>query len=563
MKLGIYLLIGVSSLLLTACKTSQPLPEQAMAQQVESLLQSRMEESNISGLAAGVVYNGRILSARGYGYADGEQQTQAVTPDVRFQIGSTSKLFTALAVMQLVESGQLLLDEDIRTYLPGFNPNALSSEDLEVTVRDLLTHHSGIPSAFLKSFVLSEPDPDLFMETSAWLSDTYLVWPNQTVFAYCNICYSLMGELVAKVSQQSYESYIQNHIFRPLDLADSQVYGLPGIDPNVSGGFTAGQPVDPLIVKDVPAGGYIMSARDMAKFAQALVQTAQGERSGWIEPRTLQAMFEPQYEGLPMNADFSMGLGFWLSDHNGHRVVGHGGTVPPFYSELKVIPQSKAAVFIASNDNMGNNAVLEQLVNDVFDILLSENADTEDHQAQARPFTTPIADGDYNLGGLGLLTVTTVEGERYIELPGVGSVPVQDQNGVLQAPDMNLELRPYDHPLIRFHGYFGKYLLGPATEVEQTSESNAYDPWLGAYRSDDVVENGKLYYDTTLGAYRLEVDIGALDEQIALVLKPVGPQLMQVQGYGRNLGNVIRLGMKDDHPVLYFSGIELVGVEAE
>ncbi len=557
MKLGIYLLIGISSLLLAACKTSQPLPDQAVTQQVESLLQSRMEELNISGLAAGVVYEGRILSARGYGYADGELQKQAVTPDLRFQIGSTSKIVTALAVMQLVESGQLILDEDIRTYLPGFNPKVLSSEDLEVTVRDLLTHHSGIPSAYLKSFVLSEPDPDLFMETSAWLSDTYLVWPNQTVFAYCNICYSLMGELVAKVSQQSYESYIQAHIFQPLDLTDSQVYGLPGVDPKVSGGFTAGQPVDPLIVKDVPAGGYIMSARDMAKFALALVQTAQGERSGWIEPRTLRAMFEPQYEGLPMNADFLMGLGFWLSDHNGHRIVGHGGTVPPFYSELKVIPQSKAAVFIASNDNMGSNAVLEQLANEVFDILLPESANTEERQAQA--YTTPIADGDYNLGGLGLITVTTAEGKRYIELPGVGSIPAQEQNGVLQVPDMNLELRSYEHPLIRFHGYFGKYLLGPATEVEQTAESNIYDPWLGAYRSDDVVENGKLYYDTDLGAYRLEVEIGALEESIALVLKPVGPRLMQVQGYGRNLGNVIQLGMKNGQPVLYFSGIELKG----
>lgn len=556
MKRTIYLLLLISSSLLAACNT----PEPSKAQQVELLLQSRMEEMNISGLAVGVIHDGQILSARGYGYADGEVREQAVTSDLRFQIGSTSKLFTALAVMQLVESGQVLLDEDIRTYLPTFNPQVLSSDHLEVTVRDLLTHHSGIPSAFLKSFVLSEPDTELFMETSYWLSDTYLTWPNQTVFSYCNICYSLMGELVARVSQQSYESYVQDHIFQPLELTHSAVFGVPGVDQNVSGGFTAGEPAAPLIVKDIPAGGYLMSARDMARFAQALVRTTVDEQSGWIEPETLRGMFQPQYEGLPMNADFSIGLGFWLSEHKGRAVVGHGGTVPPFYSELKVIPDNKTAVFIASNDNMGNNAVLDQLIAEVFDVLLPESADPVVGQPVAPTIATSIADGDYNLGGLGLIRVITVEGERFVDLIGIGSIPASEVNGVLHIPDLDLELRPYEHADIRFHGYFGQYLLGPATDVEKMGESDAYAAWLGDYQSDDVLEKGKLYYDDALKAYMLKVELSALGEHMAMVLKPVGPQLLQVQGYGRNLGNVIQLSVVDGEPRIYFSGIELTGI---
>lgn len=553
MKLYVYLLISIS--LLTACQTPQPIPEQSIAQQVESLLQRRQEELNIAGLAAGVVHNGQIISARGYGYADGKLQEQPVTPDMGFQIGSTSKLFTALAVMQLVESGHLALNEDIRTYLPDFNPKTLSPEDQEVTVRNLLTHHSGIPSGFLKAFVLSEPDPLVFMETSRWLSEAYLVWPNQTVFAYCNVCYSLMGELIATVSQQSYESYIQEHLFQPMNLTDSQVFGVPGTDRNVYG-FTAGEPEEPLIIKDVPAGSYLMSARDMARFAKALVDTAHGEQSDWIMPQTLQAMYEPQNEGLPMDADFTIGLGFWLSNHGSYKVVGHGGTIPPFYSELKVIPESNTAVFIASNDNMGHNLILDQLTSEVFDILLPGTSDTATGHELDQPSTELIADGDYNLGGLGLITITTNDGERYVELPGVGEVPAQEARGALHIPDMNLELRSYDHSLIHFHGYFGKYLLGPATRVEQTERSNVYDPWLGTYHSDDVLESGTIYYSEPLQAYRLDVDMGILDEQFSFVLKPLGPQLMQIQGYGRHLGNVIQLSMQDGQPRMYFSGIE-------
>lgn len=554
MKLTVYLIILFSTAWLTACQAPQPKPEQRITEQVETLLQNRMEELNISGLAAGIVHNGEIISARGYGYADDKLQQQAVTPDMGFQIGSTSKLFTALAVMQLVESGQLALDEDIRTYLPEFNPKTLNPEDREVTVRNLLTHHSGIPSSFLKAFVLAEPDPEAFMATSQWLSDTYLAWPNQTVFAYCNVCYSLMGELIAKVSRQSYESYIQDQLFQPLNLTHSQVFGLPGTGRNVSG-FTAGEPAEPLIIKDIPAGSYLMSARDMARFAKALVDTAQGEQSGWIMPHTLQAMFEPQNEGLPMDADFSIGLAFWLSNHESYRVVGHGGTIPPFYSELKVIPETSTAVFIASNDNMGHNMVLDQLTSEVFDLLLPERAvSVEDDSNQ--PPATSIADGDYNLGGLGLLTITTEGTERSVELPGVGRVPAQETGGVLQIPDMNLELRPYDHSLIRFHGYYGKYLLGPATEVEQTEKSGDYDAWLGSYQSDDVLESARLYYNDTLQAYMFEAEMSALEEQFSVVLKPVGAQLMQVQGYGRNLGNVVQLRMQDGQPGLYYSGIE-------
>lgn len=543
--------IVIATGLISACQ-----PDAEKAQAVEALIEARLEETGITGLAAAVVYQGQTLSARGYGMADIANNT-AVNADTRFQIGSTTKLFTALAVMQLVENGQIQLDDDIRTYLPQFKPKALSSDALTVTVRDLLTHHSGIPSAFLRSFVLDEADPELFMQSSQWLSDTYLTWPHQQVFAYCNVCFSLMGELVARVSQQPYSDYVEQHIFQPLALTDSAVYGLPGVAENTSGGFTAGEPTDPLMIKDVPAGSYLMSATDMARFAQALVRTQHGHaKNDWIQPATLNAMFEPQYPGLPMNADFEIGLGFWLGDYQGQRQVGHGGTVPPFYSELKVLPEAGIAVFVASNDNLGSNPVLDQLAADIFDLLLPADAAAK-HSANASP-TAPaaaIADGNYNLGGLGLVRLLSDETGRQLELVGTGRFALNETEDGLIAPDLDMTLVPATEAGIAFHGYLNGYLLGPAFPVETAAASDHYRPWLGHYESDDLVESAELYYDAELRSYRFDISLGVLGDGLVMTVKPINNDLMQVQGYGRNLGNVIQLDIVASEPVLRYSGI--------
>lgn len=549
-KIVIAPLIAVAGLL-SACQ-----PDVEKAQAVEALIEARLAETNITGLSAGVVYQGQILSARGYGVAD--TINNAVTPSTRFQIGSTTKLFTALAVMQLVENGQIQLDDDIRTYLPQFNPKALNSDALIVTVRDLLTHHSGIPSAFLRSFVLDTPDAELFMQTSDWLSETYLTWPHQQVFAYCNVCFSLMGELIATVSQQSYADYIEQHIFQPLALNDSLVFGVPGVTQNTSWGFTAGELTEPLLIKDIPAGSFLMSANDMARFAQALVRTQHGHaKNHWIEPDTLNAMFKQQFSGLPMDGDFKIGLGFWLNDHQGHTQIGHGGTVPPFYSELKVLPDSGMAVFIASNDNLGNNAVLDELAADIFDLLLPPGDMTKTPPVN----TGSITDGDYNLGGFGLVSISSQEGNRYIELPAIGSFALTHNDSGLYAADLAMELRPYSGPSnqapmpIAFHGYLNGYLLGPATLVESVGYSETYRAWLGHYESDDLVDGLELRYDNQLNSYRMEVSLGALGDGLTVTLKPIDAQLMQVQGYGRNVGNVIQLSQQDGQPIMRYSGI--------
>jgi len=552
LTITITLAMAVATGLVSGCQ-----PDAEKARAVEALIEARLEETQITGLAAAVVYQGQIISARGYGFADKANQT-AVAADTRFQIGSTSKLFTALAVMQLVENGSIQLDDDIRTYLPQFNPKALNSDALTVTVRDLLTHHSGIPSAFLRSFLMDKPDAELFMQTSQWLSETYLVWEHQQVFAYCNVCFSLMGELVATVSQQSYADYIEQHIFAPLELDESLVFGIPGVTEQTSLGYNAGEPMDPLLIKDVPAGSFLMSANDMAKFALALVRTQHGYSSNeWLLTDTLDAMLEQQFPGLPMNADFKIGLGFWLNDHRGRTQVGHGGTVPPFYSELKILPESGTAIFIASNDTLGNNAVLDELEADLFDLLLPP---TENPETSAIN-TATINNGDYNLGGFGLVSINGEADNRQLELPGMGSFQLTPNNNGLYAADLDMELRPNkgsatETPLpIAFHGYFNGYLLGPATALETHNASEQYQAWLGQYESDDVVESLQLYYDDERRSYRLNVSLGVLGDGLAVTLKPINAQLMQVQGYGRNVGNVIQLDQENGKPIVRYSGI--------
>ena len=100
-----------------------------MRKDIENLIQNRMEQAEISGMAAAVVYKGEILTARGYGFKDGKVAAQPVRENTLFQIASISKISTALAVMQLVEKGIIDLDADIRSYLPDFHPKVLDQKD--------------------------------------------------------------------------------------------------------------------------------------------------------------------------------------------------------------------------------------------------------------------------------------------------------------------------------------------------------------------------------------------------------------------------------------------------
>jgi CubicO group peptidase (beta-lactamase class C family) len=181
---------------------------------VDAFIEDAMRERNIPGAAIVVVRGDEILHVKGFGEADG--QGRAVTPETPFRIGSSTKSFTALAVMQLVEEGKIDLEEPVQRYLPWFR---LADEDASarITVANLLYQTSGIPS---EANAASLADPKLSLEQN--VRDLRGVAPDRPVgssFAYSNANYDVLGLIVEEVSGQSYADYVRRNILDPSTCA--------------------------------------------------------------------------------------------------------------------------------------------------------------------------------------------------------------------------------------------------------------------------------------------------------------------------------------------------------
>ncbi|WP_319563066.1 serine hydrolase domain-containing protein [Marispirochaeta sp.] len=510
---------------------------------VEHLIQERIDQTGITGLTAAVVHNGEPVVVRGFGARDGEGNP--VTEDTLFQIGSVTKIITALAVMNLVEEGVIDLEADVRDYMPEFRPQSLGNTKTAVTVRDLLTHHSGLPSAYLKDFILDRPSADAFMNTSRRLSREYLVWDPGTVFAYNNVGFSLLGELVATVSGTSYGQYITETIFEPFGMENARVYLSDLENPKVSGGFTDGEPEDLSLIKDVPAGSVLLSAKDMRLFLEKLLASAAGTSDALLEPETLRSMFVPQNGDNPLDDAFEIGLTFWIDSLGGTPMYGHGGTLPPFYAEMRLIPGEDLGIFLVSNDNAGDNFVLTPLIIDIANLLTTGKAGPES-APETRPSTAmerSTLDGHYVIGGLGMASLETRKDELIASIPAIGvdtTVTFRTDNSIALGTT-GLVLKPSHVEEAAFFCYMDHFYLGPVTPVSSQELSLEWQERTGRYTVEgQFFETIEFSYDEAAWApvLNVETDTG---EWMKLALTTLNDTLLQVQGIWPERGQYYRV----------------------
>ena len=184
---------------------------------IDQYINAKMRLPRIPGLALAIVKGDRIIYVKGYGQAD--QSGHPVTPQTSFIIGSVTKAFTALAVMQLVEAGKVELDAPVQRYITWFRV-ADTVVSAKITVRQLLNQTSGLPMLREPQF-WTELDGGALERTVRFLKKAKLNFPPGQSFGYSNANYETLGLIVQTVSHQLYEEYVQEHIFGPLDIRNS------------------------------------------------------------------------------------------------------------------------------------------------------------------------------------------------------------------------------------------------------------------------------------------------------------------------------------------------------
>ena len=314
-----------------------------------------MEEYQIAGAAVSVVKDGKLFFAKGYGYADLENKIPVDPEKTIFRTGSVGKVLTWTAVMQLVEQGKLDLEADINTYLDFRIPDTYPQP---ITMRHLMAHTSGIEDRWFGSLT---PDASELVSEREWLIANFpgrVRRPGEAA-GYSNYNAMLGGYIVAQVSGEPYDQYIQKHIFDPLGMAHSTVQPqMPeNLLPFASKSYTyadgAFQPFPDYLPQPagLASGFHQVSVTDMARFMIARLEGGlYGDASTEVrilEEDTARQMLTTLYTPDPRLRGVAYGL-FDFSE-NGQWVLGHDGYAPVTFTELMLLPDQHLGVYVVYN----------------------------------------------------------------------------------------------------------------------------------------------------------------------------------------------------------------------
>ena len=330
-------------------RTGRPLTAADLDAWLDGYMPYALHSGDIAGAVVVVVKDGQVLSARGFGYADVAKKTPVDPYRTLFRPGSVSKLITWTAVMQLVEQGKLDLDTDVNRYLDFRIP---PYHGQPITLRQIMTHTAGFEEAAKNGF---RGKPGDLKPIGAYLKD----WTPRRIFApgttpaYSNWATVLAGYIVERTSGQSFDDYVEQHIFRPLDMRYASFrQPLPAaIAPYMATGYpqASASPKGFEWIQVGPAGSLSASGVDMARFMIAHLENGRGI----LKPETAAMMHNSPLARVnrkslipPLNR---MELGFFEMNTNGHEVIGHLGDVEAMHTSLALFPNDGVGLYLSVN----------------------------------------------------------------------------------------------------------------------------------------------------------------------------------------------------------------------
>lgn len=324
-------------------------PAGAIAE-IDKIARQGIDDGKVASLGVGVVKDSRLVLARGYGFADLENQVPA-TAETVYRLGSITKQFTAVAIMLLAEDGKLSVDDELTKFLPDY-----PTHDKKITLRHLLQHTSGIKSyTSLKEFPKLSRSDYTHDEMLALFKDEPLEFEPGTKWSYCNSGYYLLGVVIEKVSGQKYEEFLAERIFRPLAMSDTRYGHARPLIPRRAMGYAnspQGLVNDEFISMDAPyaAGALVSTVLDLVKWHQALEQNA------LLSSESYAAMYERTK--LTGGGTRPYGFGWQLGELADHKSIGHGGGIPGFSTMMTRYPDDRLAVIVLSNTATANSGAV-------------------------------------------------------------------------------------------------------------------------------------------------------------------------------------------------------------
>lgn len=490
----------------------------AVAERLTAFIEREVREKQLPALSIALVDDQHIVWARGFGFADPQAKIPA-TADTVYRVGSVSKLFTDLAIMQLVERGLLDLDAPITKYLPDFKPD--NPFDKPITLRQMMAHRSGLVREPPIGNYFDPTGPSL-AKTVQSLNKTRLVYEPETKTKYSNAAITTVGFVLEKTQKQPFAQYLRRTILDPLDMKHSSFEPESAIVKNLAKAVMWTYPGREFAAPTfelgmAPAGSMYTNVLDLGRFLRVLFAGGKGPHGHIIKLETHEQMWTLQFvkkgEKEPKEG---FGLGFYISELEGRKSVGHGGAMYGFATQLQALPKEKLGVIVVAARDVANgvtthiaNIALQQMLAAKEGKPLPAIEETQRIPIEkARQLAGRYRSGDRWLDLLerdGHLWALPDRGGYRLELRALGDQLVVDDrmdHGLkIDVRDNKLHFggKTYEHvPLTKpkpcpekWRGLLGEYGWDHNTLVilERDGKLNALIEWFFLYPLEELAEN--------------------------------------------------------------------------
>ena len=402
-------------------------------QYLDSYITNVKKEFADEGISISVISKDDLLFMKAYGYADKETRTSA-TPFSLFYIGSVSKLFTGIAIMQLVEQGRIDLDAPLENYIPDFGYKTHFSDAEAITVRTLMTHQSGLVGDIVKGWGSATGPDHHFRELVDVLRDEYLAYPPGYISTYSNCAVALLGIVVEEVSGVEFKTYVRNNICRPIGMIASNFSLRDYMTPMLARSYDGSGAESPyLYIRDEPAGSFISNTLEMSLFMRMILNGGKLFGRRILKQSTLEQMFVQQNGEIeldfPDDYGTKWGLSWMLSyprlSYAG-KYIGHDGFVPNYSTQLHILPDHGLAVIVETNSLRGQSISF-----DIADMAMIKALEIfkgiRQPDAQPLPPKVPLTQthvtqtaGTYATNYLGLLSIYPKKNRLFATSPKFG-----------------------------------------------------------------------------------------------------------------------------------------------
>lgn len=356
-----------------------------VAAELQRVIQHEMADKELPALSIALVEGQEIVWAQGFGFADPEQKIPATAATV-YRVGSVSKLFTDLGIMQLVESGELQLDAPVTKYLPEFQPQNPFGKP--ITLRQLMSHRAGLVREPPVGNYFDDTKPTLAAMVQS-LNTTTLVYAPERRTKYSNAGIATAGYVLERLRREPFADYLKRKVLLPMGLQNSSFVPDVEISKNLAKAYMWGYDHRQFVAPDLqlgmaPAANMYSTVADLAQFVKVLFNRGKNGNKTIIKPETLELMWTPQF--VPAGQKYGFGLGFAIGEIEGRRSIGHGGVMYGFATQLSALPDDKLGVIAVTSMDCAN-IVIERLTEHALKLMLAKR---ERRALPQMRFTAPV-----------------------------------------------------------------------------------------------------------------------------------------------------------------------------